>query len=147
VFGPRQRNIGYGGVISIFTRRVLGGMPPMIYGDGQQTRDYTYIDDAVRAYDLALKHKEAIPEPVNFGSGKDVSILDLANMVIEFCGKKGDIKPIHVNPRIGEVQKLIADATQAQKLLGWESKYDFKTGLKSFVEWYKNYGFEERSQL
>ena len=51
IFGPRQRDIGYGGVISIFTRRVLNNMPPIIYGDGQQTRDYTYIDDAIRAYD------------------------------------------------------------------------------------------------
>ena len=146
-FGPRQRDIGYGGVISIFARRVLNDMSPIIYGDGSQTRDYTYIDDAVRAYDLVLNHNEPITEPINFGSGREVSILDLANMVIEFCGKKGNIKPIHVEPRIGEVKRLIADATKAQKLLGWEPKYNFETGLKEFVQWYRNYGLEERIRL
>ena len=146
-FGPRQRDIGYGGVISIFTRRVLSDMPPIVYGDGSQTRDYTYIDDAVKAYDLVLNHNAPITEPINFGSGKEVSIFDLANMVIELCGKKGEISPIHVETRIGEVNRLIADATKAQKLLGWQSQYNFEDGLKEFVQWYKNYGLEERIKL
>jgi len=147
IFGPRQRDIGYGGVISIFARRVLSNMSPIIFGDGLQTRDYTYIEDAIRAYDLLLNHDEPITEPINFGSGREVSILDLANMVIEFCGKKGNIKPIHVEPRIGEVQRLIADATKAQKILGWDSKYNFEEGLREFVQWYRNYGLEERIKL
>ena len=119
-------------------------MSPIIYGDGLQTRDYTYIDDAVRAYDLALNHNELITEPINFGSGREVSILDLANMIIDLCGRKSNIKPIHVEPRPGEVKRLIADGTKAQKLLGWEPKYNFKTGLKELVQWYKDYGFEPR---
>ncbi len=147
IFGPRQRDIGYGGVISIFARRVLSNMSPIIFGDGLQTRDYTYIEDAVRAYDLLLKHDEPITEPINFGSGREVSILDLANMVIEFCGEEGNIKPIHVEPRIGEVQRLIADATKAQKILGWDSKYNFEEGLREFVQWYRNYRLEERIGL
>jgi UDP-glucose 4-epimerase len=143
-FGPRQRDVGYGGVISIFTRRVLSNVPPIIYGDGLQTRDFTYIDDAVRAYDLILKHKKPITEPVNFGSGKELTILDLANMIIDSCGEKGDIKPVHVEPRIGEVKRLIADATKAKDLLGWEPKCDLKEGLRGFIQWYRNYGFEYR---
>ena len=143
-FGPRQRDIGYGGVISIFTRRVLSNVPPIIYGDGLQTRDYTYIDDAVRAYDLILKHEKPITEPVNFGSGGELAILDLANMVIDLCGRKGDMKPVHVEPRIGEVKRLIADATKAKNLLGWAPKHDLKEGLGRFIQWYKNYGFEKR---
>ncbi|MBI4180431.1 MAG: GDP-mannose 4,6-dehydratase [Chloroflexi bacterium] len=146
-FGPRQRDVGYGGVISIFTRRILSNMPPIIYGDGLQTRDYTYIDDAVKAYDLVLNHNELITEPINFGSGGEVSVLDLANMTIDFCGKKGVIKPIHVEPRIGEVKRLIADATKAHKLLGWQPKYNFEKGLKEFVQWYQNYGLEERMKI
>lgn len=146
-FGPRQRDVGYGGVISIFTRRILSNMPPIIYGDGLQTRDYTYIDDAVRAYDLVLNHNEPITEPINFGSGGEVSILDLANMTIELCGKKGVIKPIHVEPRIGEVKRLIADSSKAKKLLGWQPKYNFEKGLKEFVQWYQNYGLEERIKI
>jgi len=143
IFGPRQRDFGYGGVISIFTRRILNNIPPVIYGDGQQTRDYTYIEDAVRAYDLALNHSEPMGEAINFGSGQEVSIVDLANMIIELCGKKRDIKPVYVEPRIGEVKRLIADATKAKSLLGWEPKYSLKEGLNTFVQWYKNYGFEE----
>jgi len=147
VFGPRQRDVGYGGVISIFTRRVLSNVPPIIYGDGLQTRDYTYIKDAVRAYDLVLNYNEPINEPINFGTGKEVSIIDLANKIIELCGKKGNIKPVLVEPRIGEVKRLIADATKAKDLLGWEPKYRLEEGLKDFIQWYKNYGFEERIKI
>ena len=147
VFGPRQRDLGYGGVISIFTRKVLNNMSPIIYGDGLQTRDYTYIDDAIRAYDLVLTHNEPITEPINFGSGKELSIADLANMVIELCNKKGDMEPAHVEPRIGEVRRLIADATRAKKLLGWEPKCSLEEGLRAFTQWYRNYGFEEKIKL
>ena len=147
IFGTRQRDIGYGGVISMFTRRVLSNTPPIIYGDGMQTRDYTYVEDAVRAYDLVLNHNKPITEPINFGTGKEVSIVDLANKIIDLCGKKGNIKPVHVEPRIGEVKRLIADATKAKNLLGWEPKYNLEEGLNAFVQWYKNYGFEERIKI
>ncbi|MFC1931506.1 dTDP-glucose 4,6-dehydratase [Chloroflexota bacterium] len=146
-FGPRQRDIGYGGVISIFTRRVLSNTPPIIYGDGLQTRDYTYVEDVVRAFDLVLNYNKPVNEPVNFGNGSEVSILDLANLIINLCGKKGVIKPVHVEPRIGEVQRLIADATKAKNLLGWEPKWDLEKGLSQFVRWYKDYGFEERVKI
>jgi len=143
VFGPRQKDLGYGGVISIFTRRILSNMPPIIYGDGLQTRDYTYIEDAVRAYDLVLNHNEQITDPVNFGSGKEISILDIANTIIDLCGNNERMKPVHVEPRLGEVKRLIADATKAMGLLGWEPECDFKVGLSKFVQWYKNYGLEK----
>lgn len=146
IFGPRQRDIGYGGVVSIFTRRVLNNVPPVIYGDGLQTRDYTYVEDAVRAFDLILNHKSRL-EPINIGSGKEVSIIDLANMIIDLCEKKGEIQPVHVEPRIGEVKELIADTTKAKKILGWKPKYDLKEGLRAFIQWYKKYGQEERIKL
>jgi UDP-glucose 4-epimerase len=146
IFGPRQRDIGYGGVISIFTRRVLNNMPPVIYGDGRQTRDYTYIEDAIRAFDLVLNHESRL-EPINIGSGKEVTIIDLADMIIDLCGKKGEMKSVHVEPRIGEVKQLIADTRKAKEILGWKSKYDLKEGLKAFIQWYKNYGQEERIKL
>lgn len=147
IFGPRQRDVGYGGVISIFTRRILSNMPPIIYGDGRQTRDYTYVEDAVKAYDLVLNHNEPITEPINFGSGREESILDLANMLIDLAGKKGNIKPVHIEPRLGEVKRLIANATKAKNLLGWEPKYNLERGLEAFVQWYRNYGFEERMKI
>ena len=143
IFGPKQKDSGYGGVISLFTKRVLSNMPPIIYGDGEQTRDYTYIDDVVDAYDLILNYKKKIGEPINFGTGKEIKIIDLADKIIELCDKRGNTKPVHVEPRPGEVKRLVADASKAKELLGWKSKYTTEDGLKKFIAWYMNYKFEE----
>ncbi|MFC1909482.1 dTDP-glucose 4,6-dehydratase [Chloroflexota bacterium] len=147
IFGPRQRDIGYGGVISIFTRRIFKNMAPIIYGDGLQTRDYTYVEDAVRAYDAVLNHSEPIMEPINIGGGREESILDLANMLIALSGRKDIIKPVHTEPRIGEVKRLIANAGKAKDILGWEPQCSLEEGLKNFVQWYKDYGLEERMTI
>ena len=146
IFGPRQRDLGYGGVISIFTRRIMRGMPPVVFGNGSQTRDYTYIEDAIQAYDLVFKYDSDITGPINFGGGKEISILDLANMIIQLCNAN-EIKPVHIDPRIGEVNRLIADASKAKEILGWEPKYGFKEGLQLFLDWYKNYGLDERMEI
>ena len=144
VFGPRQRDTGYGGVISLFTRRVLSGIPPIIFGDGRQTRDYTFIEDAVSAYDAVLRHPDSISEPVNFGTGKEVSIREIAYAIIEIAGKKDLVKPAYVSARPGEVKRLICNPGRAAELLGWAPGYDFRRGLESFVEWYRTYGFDEK---
>lgn len=142
-FGPRQKDTGYGGVISIFVKRSLSGTPPIIYGDGMQTRDYTYVEDLARAYDLIVKHKKPMREPVNFGTGREISITDLANKIIELCGKKGKLRPVHVAQRPGEVRRLVADYSKAKKLLGWEPEYTFEKGLTEFIKWYRSYKSEE----
>jgi len=142
-FGPRQKDTGYGGAISIFAKRVLADRPPIIYGDGRQSRDYLYIEDAVNAYDKILTTKKTIREPINFGTGKDVTILSVATKIIELLGKKKKIKPVHVAPRPGEVRRLIADTKKAQQLLGWKPVYTFDEGLEKFIDWYRNYRFEE----
>lgn len=147
IYGPRQRDFGYGGVISMFARRVLNNMPPVIFGDGLQTRDYTYVKDVVRAYDFMLNSHEPVTEPINFGTGKEVSILDLANKIIDFCGQKGKIKPAHVEPRIGEVKKLIANSQKAKEIFGWSARYNLNKGLQEFIDWYKRYGMEERIKI
>jgi UDP-glucose 4-epimerase len=146
-FGPKQKDHGYGGAISIFTRRVLSGRPPIIYGDGSQTRDYMYIDDLVKAYDLVLKSNKSLKEVINFGTGKDVKIIDLANKIIELCDHKRKIEPVHVAPRPGEIKQMIADYSKAKKLLGWEPKYTLERGLEEFVEWYKSFKFAEWEKL
>ncbi len=147
VFGPHQRDLGYGGVISIFTRRVLNNIPPIIYGDGRQTRDYIYIHDAVRAYDAVLHRAEPLTEPINFGTGREVSINELADKIIDLCGQKGVLTPVHVEPRIGEVKQLIANSAKAKEILGWEPEFDLERGLEDFINWYRNYGFEERLKI
>lgn len=147
LFGPRQRDVGYGGVISIFGRRVLSDLCPIVYGDGRQTRDYTYVDDAVRAYDMVLNHAEPLPGPINFGNGKEVSIVELANKLIDICGKTGVVKVVHTSPRIGEVKRLIADASKASETLGWEPAVALNDGLVRYVQWYREYGTERRISL
>lgn len=142
-FGPQQKDTGYGGAISIFAKRVLSDRAPIIYGDGKQTRDYTYVKDLVEAYDLVLKYDKSIREPINFGTEKEVKIIDLASKIIRFCSKQGKIKPVHVAPRPGEVKRLVADYSKAKKLLGWEPRYALDDGLMEFINWYKNYKFEE----
>jgi UDP-glucose 4-epimerase len=140
IYGPHQKDSGYGGAISIFIRRVLNGNPPIIYGDGSQTRDYTYIYDIVRAYDLLLNYEGMLAEPINFGTGTEIKIVDLANTIIDLCGK--EIEPVHVDPRPGEVQRLIADISKARKL-GWKPEYAISRGLEELVDWYRNYRSEE----
>jgi len=142
-FGPRQKDTGYGGAISIFVKRVLKNMSPIIYGDGEQTRDYMHISDLIEAYDLILKYDGSLDEPLNIGTGKEIRIIDLANKIIEICGKKGEIEPVHVEPRPGEVKRLVADSSRARKILNWKPKCPLEEGLKELINWYKKYKFEE----
>lgn len=142
IFGPYQREDDYGGVIAKFTRRVLNGLPPEIYGDGEQTRDYTYVEDIATAYELALK-TDFKGEPINFGSGREISVNELAKLVIELCGRK-DIKPVHVKPRPIEVRRSWCDASKAFSLLGWKPKISFEEGLKRYVNWRKGLGKNPR---
>jgi len=139
-FGPRQKDVGYGGVISIFLRRILNGFPPIIFGDGEQTRDYTYIDDMIRGYDSAMIYHGKIADPINFGTGEEVSINTIAEKLISLSDK--ELTPVHVEPRKGEVKRLIADYTRAKELFGWEPMIDFDSGLRRFVDWYKDFGKE-----
>jgi len=145
-FGPRQKDTGYGGAISIFVKRALNGMPPIIYGDGNQTRDYTYVEDLVNVFALILKYPKPIREPINLGTGQEIKITDLANTIIDLCGQRGNIELVHVEPRPGEVTRLLAQASRAKELLGWEPKLTLEDGLKKFINWYKNYKSEEWSK-
>jgi len=144
VYGPKQKETGYGGAISIFAKRVLADLPPILYGTGKQTRDYMYINDAVMAFDLVFKAKTDIGgEVINFGTGKEISINDLANLIIRMYGKEGRLMPVHVAQRPGEISRLCADITKANKLLGFKPKYNIEMGLKEFIGWFKNYRSEE----
>lgn len=133
IFGSRQREDDYGGVIAKFTRRALNNQPPEIYGDGLQTRDYTYVDDIVRAYEMAI-NADFKGEPVNFGSGREVSVNELADLILKLTGKT-HLKPVHVTPRRNEVKRSWCDPTKAKELLGWKAEIPFKEGLKRYIGW------------
>jgi UDP-glucose 4-epimerase len=141
-FGPRQRDFEYGSVIPIFIKRMLNNEPPQIYGDGNQLRDYTYIKDIVDVYDLILKHEARLDEPLNFGTGRDVKVRDIADMVMDLVGGDKRVVPVHTNARTAEVSRLIADSSKQKAILGWEPKYTFEQGLAEFVDWYRNYKYK-----
>jgi len=141
-YGPRQKDTGYAAAIPKFIRRALSGLPPVIYGDGKQTRDYMYIKDAVNAYKLVLKsYENVLGKAVNFGTGKEITILKLAKTILDLCGD--DVTPTHVAPRAGEVKRLCADISLAKKELNFTPKYTIETGLKQFLKWYKEGRYEE----
>lgn len=134
-YGPRQRDWGYASAIPKFIRRVLSNLPPVIYGDGEQTRDYMYIKDAVNAYKLILKsYENVVGKAVNFGTGTEVTILELANKILDLCGNNKT--PIHVAPRSGEVRRLCADISLARKELDFVPRYTVEDGLKELIQWY-----------
>ena len=138
-YGPRQKDTGYGGAISIFIKRAMNNIPPIIYGDGNQTRDYTYIEDIVDAYDLVLRTKSNIKSPINFGTGSEIRIIDLANKILEKC--ECNVAPVHIEPRPGEVMRMVADSSLAREM-GWKPRYSIDQGLTKLIEWYKHYGAE-----
>jgi UDP-glucose 4-epimerase len=141
-YGPRQRDTGYAAAIPKFIRKALSGSPPVIYGNGKQTRDYMYFKDAVKAYNLVLhSYENVLGKAVNFGTGKEVSIRNLADMILRLCGKK--TSPIHAAPRAGEVKRLCADISLAEKKLDFAPEYTIENGLKEFLKWYKEGKYEE----
>lgn len=142
-FGPRQKDTGYGGVIAIFVNRVLQNKPPIIYGDGTQTRDYMYVDDAVNAFDKVLKAKGNIArDGMNFGSGTEISVHDIAQLVIQKAAIDKNLKAIQVEPRPVEVKRLFADISKSKQLLGFYPKVKFEDGLQFLIDWYRNYKSE-----
>lgn len=139
-YGPFQKDTGYGSVIPIFIKRVLNNKPPIIYGSGEQTRDFMFIEDAINAYNLILKNTTH-GDTFNFGSGVDISVKDLAKKIIDLCGS--NLEPVFVEQRAGEVMKLCADTSKAKKILGFEPKYTLDDGLKTYIDWFKKYKFDE----
>jgi nucleoside-diphosphate-sugar epimerase len=136
VFGPRQ-NPGspYSGVISLFTTALLRGTTPMIYGDGQQSRDFTYVDNVVEANRLALQAKGLAGQAVNVATGKSVTLLELLRALGEVTGKPA--KARHGKVRAGDIRHSLADIRQARRLLGYRPIVDFQTGLARTVDWYR----------
>jgi len=135
VYGPYQRPSNpYCGVISKFISWALSGEPILVYGDGEQTRDFTYIDDAVEA---TLKVATVMPGLVfNIGTGIETSINKLAQLVIEITGSKSQI--LHIEKRdIDDVRRRVVNIEFARRILRWGPKVDLYQGLRNTIEWIK----------
>jgi UDP-glucose 4-epimerase len=138
VYGPRQSfNIrsAYGGVIALCANRLLRNIPPIIYGDGEQTRDFVYVQDVVEANMLALRTKYALGETFNVGSGTSTSINQIAELLKEIIGKE-NLRNIYSEPRPGDVRHGYADIDKAKKFLGYSPQFSLKEGLTELLNWY-----------
>ncbi|MFL5860470.1 MAG: NAD-dependent epimerase/dehydratase family protein [Solirubrobacteraceae bacterium] len=131
VYGPRQDPLGEGGVIAIFCGRLTTGESPTVFGDGRQTRDYTYVGDVVGANLLAAE-SETIGA-YNIGTGVETSVLDLI-AVMAPMSRNGTFSPEFVPARPGEVQRSVLDASQARAALGWQPMVDLRDGLKRTLQ-------------
>ncbi len=138
VFGPRQNPNGpYAAVIPLFMLAVLKNQAPVVHGDGLQTRDFTFVENAVQANIKALfAGKNAANEVFNVAVGQNFSLLDLIRNLEKITGKK--ITPEHTNPRPGDVRNSLADIRKAREILGYEPVVKFEEGLRITWEFFKN---------
>jgi UDP-glucose 4-epimerase len=137
VYGPKQDPSSlYSGVISIFMSKALSKIPPSIYGDGTQSRDFVYVKDVVTASLLAASADNVAGIPINVGTGRSVTINLLWSMICQMNDL--EMNPQYVAPRPGDIPASVADIQQAESLLGFKPQYLFAKGLEETFEWYKN---------
>lgn len=131
VYGLRQDpDSEYAAVIPKFIRRALNGNPPIIFGDGEQTRDFTYVKDAVKATILAAETE--VTGVYNVGSGNRVTINELAKLILSLIGR--DLQPILQEPRPGDIRHSLADISK-MKALGYNPNYSLRDGLKETISY------------
>ena len=139
VFGPRQDPTStYSAVIPLFITAILDGRRPIIYGDGTQSRDFTYIENTV----IGNIRAATAPQPlagrvINLACGEAQSLLELLELVNKNMGQS--VEPIFETPRPGDVKHSLADISLARELLGFEVAVDFRQGIERTIEWYKTH--------
>ena len=143
VYGPRQDpSSPYSGVISIFMTKALLNEPAVIYGDGNQSRDFIYVQDVVRANLLAATIQGAGGRVINIGSGKSVAVNQLWDEICAISNR--NLKPEYAPRRPGDIVASLADVGRAKELLDFECEASFEAGLKSTFEWYRSQRAEDR---
>jgi len=141
VFGPYQDPASqYSGVLAVFCRRMLAGEQPTIYGDGEQSRDFTYIDNVVEANLLAASApaEKVSGQVMNAATGARITLNETFRLLCELTGYRGE--PAYGPPRAGDIRHSLADIGLAGELLGYQPKVDFREGLRRTVEWYRTSG-------
>ena len=136
VFGPHQDPTSqYAAAIPAFVTAMLKDKPPTIFGDGLQSRDFTYVDDVVDANLLAARAKQTKGQVINIASSHPVTVNDVIDTINELLGK--DIKPVYAAPRPGDIKHSFADVSLAKKLIGFKPKVSFPRGLEKAIAWYR----------
>jgi len=138
VFGPRQDpGSQYSGVVSRFISALLSNERPVIFGDGEQSRDFTYIDNVVFANMNAGSAKEASGKVINVANGQRITLNQLLAELKDLTGRQ-DVTAEYRESRVGDVRHSLADNTMARELLGYETKVDLREGLKRTIDWFKS---------
>lgn len=137
VFGPRQpADSAYAAVIPAFAKRLASGVPPVIYGDGRTSRDFTPVANAVLATLLAGAAERPLSgEAINVGTGRRITLLELAKLMAELVGRPG-IQPELAPPRAGDVPHSLADLTRARELIGYTPIHSLEAGLSETIAWF-----------
>ena len=136
VFGPHQDPASqYAAAIPAFVTAILKDEPPTIYGDGEQSRDFTYIDNVVEANLLAARAEHTAGEVINIACGEAVTVNEIIALINQLVGK--NIKPTYTDPRPGDVKHSLADITLAKKLIDYKTTVSFKQGLQLAIDWYR----------
>jgi nucleoside-diphosphate-sugar epimerase len=136
IFGPRQDpHSQYAAVVPLFVLSALAGRPPVIHGDGEQSRDFTYVSNVVEANLLAAEAPGASGGVFNIGCGSRTTVKDLALLIRDILGSK--VEPVHDPARPGDVKHSHADISRARTRLGYEPRVAFREGLERTVAWYK----------
>jgi nucleoside-diphosphate-sugar epimerase len=144
VFGPRQDpSSQYSGVISRFIDALSTGTRPVIYGDGEQSRDFTYISNAVDANLLAAESVRAVGKVINVANGQRVTLNELLDRLKKITGRP-DAEAEHREARAGDVRHSLADIARARELLGYEPQVGLEEGLRRTIEWWKQSRFARR---
>jgi nucleoside-diphosphate-sugar epimerase len=145
VFGPRQDpSSHYSGVISRFISDLLSGGTPVIYGDGEQSRDFTYIDNVVDANLKAAESAKGIGQVINVANGERISLNQLLDELKGLTGRP-DVLADYREPRAGDVKHSLADISRARELLGFEPGVDLQTGLQLTIDWWQKSRFASHS--
>ena len=147
VFGPRQDPSSHSsGVISRFIAALLSGERPVIYGNGEQSRDFTYIANVVEANLKAAETTKGIGAVINIANGERISLNDLLREIQQLTGKT-EVTVDYQPPRAGDVMHSLADITRARELLGFEPRVGLREGLQKTIEWWKGSRFGKSMAL
>jgi UDP-glucose 4-epimerase len=133
VYGPAQNPHGEAGVVAIFLQRLLSGSEPLINGDGEQTRDFVYVEDVARINCAAVESQ--VPGAINVGTGRETSVNEIARICAQYAGWTRPIR--HGPEKPGEQRRSVIDAGAAREQLGWEPGFDLERGLRQTAEWFR----------
>jgi nucleoside-diphosphate-sugar epimerase len=141
VFGPRQDpSSQYSGVVSKFISSLLTNQRPVIYGDGEQSRDFSYVDNVVHANLQAAQTSKGIGTVINIANGQRITLNQLLAELKDLTGKN-DVEPEYKEVRKGDVRHSLADVTRAKEFLDYQPKVGLREGLQRTIEWWKQSRF------